>query len=176
MKTGLVLMLTLTIGLVVGQSSECEQDTDCTDDHICQDTNCVKTGVFCNAKKHCNASLVGTACLDNGLCGCLNAGNCVEGAECSEEICVRIDGFCRTDEECEEADEKKLNPLLYRDDIANLSETVKATQEAIMKVETLLETKLLDFNLKKSAFLTTGSKKSRVKIQKEILNIDSLNN
>merc|ERR1711892_694265 len=63
------------------------------DDHICQDTNCVKTGVFCNEKKHCNATLVGTACLDSGLCGCLNAGNCVEGAECSEEICVIIDGF-----------------------------------------------------------------------------------
>merc|ERR1711892_955809 len=75
------------------------------DDHICQDTNCVKTGVFCNEKKHCNASLVDTACLDSGLCGCLNAGNCVEGAECSEEICVRIAGSCRTDEECEEEDD-----------------------------------------------------------------------
>merc|ERR1711892_523525 len=79
MKAGLVLLLALTIGVVVGQSGECEQDTDCTDDHICQDTNCIKRGVFCNEEKHCNKSLVGTACLDSGLCGCLNTGNCVEG-------------------------------------------------------------------------------------------------
>merc|ERR1712142_889977 len=101
---GVLLFLMMT-GLVVGQSGECQEDTDCTEDHICQDTNCVKKGVFCNIEKHCNASLVGTACLDSGLCGCGTTEDCLPGSECSDEICVAIEGFCRTDQDCEDEDE-----------------------------------------------------------------------
>merc|ERR1711936_821728 len=92
-RLGVLLVLMLTGRMVTGQSGECEVDTDCTDDHICQDTNCVKKGVFCNVEKHCNASLVGTACLDSGLCGCLAITDCVEGSECSDEICVAQEGW-----------------------------------------------------------------------------------
>merc|ERR1712212_1454002 len=49
--------------------------------------------------------LVGLTCLDSGLCGCLANTDCVEGSECSDEICVAVEGFCRTDEECEAEDE-----------------------------------------------------------------------
>merc|ERR1711915_394599 len=98
-------VLSNAVNFVVGQSGECTVDSDCSDKHICQDTNCVKRGVFCNIVQHCNASLVGTACLDSGLCGCQSQADCGEGNECADEICVAIDGFCRTDEECEAKDE-----------------------------------------------------------------------
>merc|ERR1711872_247673 len=110
---GVLLFLMMT-GLVVGQSGECQEDTDCTEDHICQDTNCVKKGVFCNIEKHCNASLVGTACLDSGLCGCGTTEDCLPGSEGSDEICVAIEGFCRTDQDCEDEDFECVNTVCTR--------------------------------------------------------------
>merc|ERR1712096_328949 len=93
------------LGYVSAQSGECADDSDFTENHICQNTNCVKLGVFCNIETHCNSSLVGTACLDTGLCGCFNNTDCSDGTECNDELCVAVEGYCWTNEECEAVDE-----------------------------------------------------------------------
>ena len=44
MESILVLTILLTVGMVTCLSGECEDDSYCVDDYICQDTSCVKKG------------------------------------------------------------------------------------------------------------------------------------
>ena len=75
-----------------------------------------------------------------------------------------------------EVDEKvmyadiKLYPFLFQDDIMNLSKSIDSAQSAIIKIENLLDSKLLDFNISKYSVLIAGNKKSR---QKALLKTDS---
>ena len=45
--------------------------------------------------------------------------------------------------------ETELKPFLYQDDIMNMSKSAEVAQSAIRRIENLLESKLLDFNLSK---------------------------
>ena len=100
-KLAAVLLL-LCLSHTKGISFECQDDDDCVGNHICQTNKCVKKGVFCNKQEHCDASRVGTKCLQSGLCGCESTENCGEGTECVEKICTAIKGYCNEDSECEE--------------------------------------------------------------------------
>ena len=63
--------------------------------------------------------------------------------------------------------ETKLNPFLFQDDIMNMSQSIEAAQAAIIKIENLLECKLLDFNLSKCSVLIAGERKARVRAQQQ---------
>ena len=52
--------------------------------------------------------------------------------------------------------EEELNPLLFQDDIARVSDSVEAAQHGNELVSHVMETKLLDFNLDKSCYLVVG--------------------
>ena len=57
-----------------------------------------------------------------------------------------------------------MSPLLFQDDISNVSDTIEEAQKANNKMEDLLERKLLSLNLDKSKFLVVGSNKARRKM------------
>ena len=61
-----------------------------------------------------------------------------------------------------------LHPLLWQDDVFNASSSVAKAQEANNKMINLVESKLLDLNIKKSVFLIAGRKKAREKLQEEL--------
>ena len=68
-----------------------------------------------------------------------------------------------TDEtkEVKYTDELTLAPITYMDDIARLAEDKESAQYANDKLEDMLNSKGLSFNLDKSNFLSMGNKKSR---------------
>ena len=55
----------------------------------------------------------------------------------------------------------RMQPLLYQDDILRLSYSIADAQTSNDKMESLAETKLLDYNLEKSCFLLIGSNKAK---------------
>ena len=61
-----------------------------------------------------------------------------------------------------------LRPLLYQDDVARLAHDIESAQMGNDKMETMAETKLLDFNLDKSCFIVVGNKKKRQEIQDKL--------
>ena len=63
--------------------------------------------------------------------------------------------------------ETELKPFLYQDDIMNMSKSVEDAQSAIRRIENLLESKLLDFNLSKCSVLIAGDKKARENAQRQ---------
>ena len=60
-----------------------------------------------------------------------------------------------------------LQPVLYQDDVARLSLDIESTQMGNNRMETMAETKLLNFNMEKSCFIVFGSKKSRNTIKEK---------
>ena len=62
----------------------------------------------------------------------------------------------------------RLQPLLYQDDVARIAPTVESAQAGNVKMEVIAETKLLDYNHEKSAFMIVGNKKARHKIEQEL--------
>ena len=64
--------------------------------------------------------------------------------------------------------EGKLQPLLFQDDISRLSTSVKGAQEGNNKMEAVMESKLLDFNLDKSCVIIMGPKEKKELIESEM--------
>ena len=54
-----------------------------------------------------------------------------------------------------------MQPILFQNDIARLSETVTVAQIGNENLEVVAETKCLDFNLNKSLFIVIGAHKSK---------------
>ena len=54
--------------------------------------------------------------------------------------------------------ESRLQPLLFQDDISRLSTSLEKAQAGNDKMEAVMETKLLNFNLDKSVVIVMGSK------------------
>ena len=63
----------------------------------------------------------------------------------------------------------KIKPLLFQDDIWNASKSLESAQLANIKMEKLMESKLLDLHQDKSCYIVAGAKKAREKIRKEIV-------
>ena len=61
-----------------------------------------------------------------------------------------------------------LSPLLYQDDVARLCRSVSDAQAGNSRMETLSETKLLNYNLEKSCFLVLGKKKAKEEVQSQL--------
>ena len=61
-----------------------------------------------------------------------------------------------------------IHPLLFQDDILNPAGNLEAAQVANMKMEDLIEDKLLDLNLDKCSYIIAGNKKARKKMEKEV--------
>ena len=62
----------------------------------------------------------------------------------------------------------RIQPLLYQDDVLRLATNIVSAQKGNDKMETLAETKLLDYNMDKSCFILFGSNKDRKKIEDEL--------
>ena len=60
---------------------------------------------------------------------------------------------------------EQLQPLLFQDDISRLSTSVWGAQTGNNKMECVMETKLLDFNLDKSCIIVMGSKEKKSEIE-----------
>ena len=58
-------------------------------------------------------------------------------------------------------DEVKLYPLLFQDDLSNVSESIEAAQTSNDKMEHVINSKQLDFNLNKSSCMIIGHKNAR---------------
>ena len=61
-----------------------------------------------------------------------------------------------------------LQPLLFQDDIGRMTLTPEDAQMGNKKMESVMESKLLDFNLDKSCFMVIGNKKAQNVIQSKL--------
>ena len=61
-----------------------------------------------------------------------------------------------------------IQPLLFQDDISRVSTSVRAAQSGNKRIEAVMETKLLDFNLDKSCYIIMGSKKRKEEMEIEL--------
>ena len=57
--------------------------------------------------------------------------------------------------------------MLYQDDVARISESIGDAQAGNDKMESLAESKLLDYNLEKSCFILVGKKNAREKLEEQ---------
>ena len=55
----------------------------------------------------------------------------------------------------------RIQPLLFQDDISRVATNVLAAQKGNNRMESVMETKLLDFNLDKSCYIVIGNEKSK---------------
>ena len=62
----------------------------------------------------------------------------------------------------------RLQPLIFKDAILRLSKSVYEAQSGNVKLEKVAETKLLDFNVKKSAVMIFGNKKGKADISNQL--------
>ena len=62
----------------------------------------------------------------------------------------------------------RMNPFLFQDDVARFCTSRDAAQEGNDKVETCLESKLLDANTDKSVFIIIGTNTITKKLKKDI--------
>ena len=62
-----------------------------------------------------------------------------------------------------------LGPFLFQDDVCRLASDVASAQYGNDMMECVAETKLLDYNLEKSCFLTIGKKKRRLEVKKQLV-------
>ena len=62
----------------------------------------------------------------------------------------------------------RLQPLLFQDDVARISTSVASAQSGNVKMESVAECKLLDYNVDKSCFLVLGNKKETKKIDTQL--------
>ena len=61
-----------------------------------------------------------------------------------------------------------MKPLLWQDDIINMSDSPEAAQAAIVKMTDLMESKLLDLHKDKSCYIIAGEKKARMRMKKQL--------
>ena len=62
----------------------------------------------------------------------------------------------------------RIQPLLIQDDISRVATNVLAAQKGNNQMESVMETKLLDFNLDKSCYIVIGNEKSKKKLNMEL--------
>ena len=62
----------------------------------------------------------------------------------------------------------QLGPMLYQDDVARMANDPSSVQFGNDKMEAVAESKLLDFNLKKSSYLLIGKQSSCRKIEQQL--------
>ena len=62
-------------------------------------------------------------------------------------------------------DELLLQPLLFQDDVARLCLDPEAAQIGNYKMESIMESKLLDFNMDKSCYMFVGGNKAQMKMK-----------
>ena len=62
----------------------------------------------------------------------------------------------------------KLQPMLFQDDISRLSTTVQGAQAGNVRMENVMESKLLDFNLDKSCAILMGAKGVKDEMENEL--------
>ena len=93
----------------------------------------------------------------------------MEGANISAaNIDYTVNKFFKTSRDELSYGENKLQPLLFQDDIARLATSVWGAQVGNNKMETVMETKLLDFNLDKSCVIVMGSTAKKIEIEKQL--------
>ena len=63
---------------------------------------------------------------------------------------------------------ERLQPLLFQDDISRLSTSVRGAQTGNTRMESVMETKLLDFNLDKSCVIVMGSRKQKTEVEGQL--------
>ena len=63
---------------------------------------------------------------------------------------------------------ERIQPLLFQDDISRLSTSVRGAQTGNTRMESVMETKLLDFNLEKSCVIVMGSRKQQKEIKEQL--------
>ena len=63
---------------------------------------------------------------------------------------------------------ERLQPLLFQDDISRISTSIEAAQAGNDKMESVMESKLLDFNHDKSVIIVMGSKKRKSDIENQL--------
>ena len=61
-----------------------------------------------------------------------------------------------------------LQGIGYQDDIMRGSKTIEDTQAGIKRLEAMAETKLINFNTKKSCLIVMGPKNSKIEIEKSM--------
>ena len=61
-----------------------------------------------------------------------------------------------------------MNPIIYQDDLARLACNVRSAQAGVDKVETCMETKMLDLHEEKSCYLLFGTGKSTKEIKEDL--------
>ena len=90
----------------------------------------------------------------------------LEGANISAaNIDYTVNKFFKTSRDELSYGSEKLQPMLFQDDISRLSTSVWGAQSGNNKMESVMETKLLDFNLDKSCLIIMGSKKRKAEIE-----------
>ena len=62
----------------------------------------------------------------------------------------------------------RLQPLIYQDDLGRFSTSIQAAQDGASKIESCMETKILNLHSDKSCFLVFGTQKQKQKIQEEL--------
>ena len=62
----------------------------------------------------------------------------------------------------------RLGPLLFQDDVARLAADIHSVQSANIRMEALSESKLLDFNLKKSCFMVFSNSSCKKKMEADL--------
>jgi len=62
----------------------------------------------------------------------------------------------------------RLQPLLFQDDISRLAKDPASLQAGNYRLENMAETKLLDFNLKKSAYMIVGKGKASRRFDEQL--------
>ena len=60
-----------------------------------------------------------------------------------------------------------MGPVLFQDDVARLAGDLESAQVGNDRMESVAETKLLDYNLQKSCYVVIGKKKERLEIEKK---------
>ena len=62
----------------------------------------------------------------------------------------------------------RLGPLLFQDDVARLAADTHSVQSANIRMESLAESKVLDFNLQKSCFMVFGDVKCKERVENDL--------
>ena len=110
------------------------------------------------------ASIVSSASLDNGTKEYFNDEEKIEddpGKETEKKENKKEDDEVKYDEVV-------IKPLLFQDDIFSTANSRNKAEEANIKLEKMIESKQLDFNLSKCNFIIAGGKKGRERLQKEV--------
>ena len=97
----------------------------------------------------------GQGTIEGALCSAVNLDNGVRDFFAGSEYEVSYGGLM-------------LGPALFQDDVSRLCEDPVSAQMGNDRMESMAETKLLDFNQGKSCYMVIGSKKARANMQERL--------